>query len=285
MPTYALEAVAKAICAASGFSFGGVIGQGAFKETFVATKPDGTKLAIKVLKPGCSTERSAREVDAMKRCAHPNVIALLELSEIDHEGTRYGYLIESFMEGGTLEDRIRGGLLDRNQLLGLGESLIRAVGHIADLDLVHRDFKPANILYPAVGEEAVVADFGIVRDLKKESLTKSYLSPGPGTPFFAAPEQLNNEKALIDWRTDQFAIGVTLAVVHFGVHPYRRDGEDDGQAIGRVAARSGPSPAFIEAADKSKLPVLLKMVAPWPAERVRTPSALLDAWHKQKAGH
>jgi len=58
MPTYALETVAQAICAASGYTFGGGIGQGTFKETFLATKGDGTKVALKVLKPGCSPERS-----------------------------------------------------------------------------------------------------------------------------------------------------------------------------------------------------------------------------------
>jgi len=49
--------------------------------------------------------------------------------------------------------------------------------------LVHRDFKPANILYAAPDGEALVCDFGIVRDLNKESLTKTFLLAGPGTPF------------------------------------------------------------------------------------------------------
>ncbi len=283
MSTYTLESVAQAICAASGYTFGGGIGQGTFKETYLATKADdGTKLAVKVLRPGCSTERSNREVDAMKRCVHPNIIALLELAEFEHAGVKCGYLVERFMDGGTLDDRLKKGLLSRDELLALGDELIRAVGHIADNDLVHRDFKPANIMYPAAGAEAVVGDFGLVRDLTKKSITKSYLLIGPGTPFFAAPEQLNNEKDLIDWRTDQFAIGVTLAVSHFGLHPYREGGEDDGQAIGRVAGRSGPSAKFMQLVADKKLPVLGKMVAPWSAQRVRTPDALLIAWLKQK---
>lgn len=282
MPSYLLEPVAKAICSASGFTFGGGIGTGSFKETFVATRPDGTKVALKVLKPGCSTERSEREVDAMKRCAHPNVIALLDLAEIFHDGTRFVYLVEGYMGGGTLEDRLRAGLMDRAQVLRLGEALIRAESHIADLELVHRDYKPANILFANSMGEAVVGDFGIVRDLKKESLTQTYMVPGPGTPFFAAPEQLNNEKSLIDWRTDQFAIGVTLAIAHFGVHPYRYEGENDGQAIARVAGRSAPSPVFLQSIAKARLPALSKMVAPWPVERFRTPSELLGAWQQQE---
>jgi serine/threonine protein kinase len=108
-------------------------------------------LAVKVLKPDCSTERSAREVEAMKRCDHPNIIALEELSEFEHGGTKYVYLVEAFMGGGTLDDRLKSRLLNRDEVLALGDELIKAVVHIAEKDLVHRDFKPANIMYPKVG--------------------------------------------------------------------------------------------------------------------------------------
>src|SRR5580698_3710063 len=137
--SYVLEPVAQAICAASNYDYGGGIGQGSFKETFLVTRSDGTQLALKVIKPGCSRERSDREVDAMKRCNHPNIIRLLELAEFDHAKTRYSYLVEAFMGGGTLDEHLRKGLLNRRQLLALGDELIRAVSHIADNDLVHRD--------------------------------------------------------------------------------------------------------------------------------------------------
>ena len=285
MPIYTMESVAQAICANSGYTFGGGIGEGAHKETYLATKVDGTKLAVKVLRPGCSTDRSDREVDAMKRCAHPNIIALLELAELSHVGVKYGYLVEKFMEGGTLDDRLRRGTLSRDETLALGQELMGAVAHIADNELVHRDLKPANIMYPAAGAEAVVGDFGIVRDLRKTSITPTYYMSGPGTPFFAAPEQLNNEKTLIDWRTDQFSLGVTLAFAHFGFHPYHEDGEDEMQAITRVAARKGPSARFLKATASAQLPVLIHMVAPWPAERIRTTAQLLDLWLRQKGGN
>jgi serine/threonine protein kinase len=281
MAPYTLQPVAQAICTASKYTFGGGAGQGTFKETYLATKPDGTKLALKVLRPGCSSARSEREVEAMKRCSHPNIIPLLELAEIIHAGTKYGYLLETFMAGGTLDDRLRKGRLTRNEMLTLGGELISAVSHIADHELVHRDIKPTNIMYPNAGAEAVVCDFGVVRDLRKESITDSFLLVGPGTPFFAAPEQLNNEKALIDWRADQFAIGVTLTVGHFGFHPYQGEGEDENQAVSHVAARKGPSDKFVRAIEASRLPVLAKMVALWPAERVRTAYKLLEGWRKQ----
>lgn len=283
-PTYSLEPVAQAICAASNFEFGGGINQGSFKETFLVTRGDGIRLALKVLRKECSSERNVREVEAMKRCADPNIVALLELADFEHAGTKYTYLLEQFMEGGTLDDRLKKGLLDRENTLALGGELIRALANIAENDLVHRDFKPANILYAAAGGEALVGDFGIVRDLRKDSLTKTYLIQGPGTPFFAAPEQLNNDKDLIDWRTDQFAVGVTLAIAHFGLHPYQADGEDPGAAVGHVASRTGPSERFIHTITAEKLPILGRMVARWPAERYRSPALLLERWRSQKDG-
>jgi serine/threonine protein kinase len=279
--TYVLESVAQAICAASGYTFGGGFNHGSFKETFLATKKDGEKLALKVLRPGCPTERSDREVDAMKRCAHPNIVALIELAEFDHKGAKYTYLLEQFMEGGSLDERLSSGLLDRKNVLALGDELIRALVHIAEKDLVHRDFKPANILYASPRGEALVCDFGIVRDLSKESLTKTFLLAGPGTPFFAAPEQLNNDKSLIDWRTDQFAVGVTLALAHLGYHPYQADSETPEQAILNVVSRKGPAERFVKAIAAVKLPALEKMVARWPVGRFRLPDELLVEWRKQ----
>jgi serine/threonine protein kinase len=102
MSAFTMDSVARAICTASSYTFGGGIGEGTFKETYLAAKSTGEQLAVKILRPGCSTDRSEREVDAMKRCAHPNIIALLELAEFEHEGKKYVYLVEAFMGGGTL---------------------------------------------------------------------------------------------------------------------------------------------------------------------------------------
>jgi hypothetical protein len=76
-------------------------------ETFLGTAPNGELVSVKVLKPDCSTERGASEIEAMKRPDHPNIIALDELSEFEHAGTKYVYLVEGFMGGGTLDDRLK----------------------------------------------------------------------------------------------------------------------------------------------------------------------------------
>src|ERR1019366_6088976 len=113
--------------------------------------------------------------------------------------------------GGTLGDRLKSGLCTRDAVKALGSGLIRAIEHLHGLGLVHRDIKPENVMYRARdSDQPVIVDLGLVRDLAASSITQSWFAQGPGTPLFAAPEQLNNRKELIDWRADQFAVGVSL---------------------------------------------------------------------------
>jgi len=164
----------------------------------------------------------------------------------------------------------------------LGETLIDAVSHIASLDLVHRDLKPENIMFREDGATPVIVDFGMVRMLSETSITESWQPRGPGTPFYAAPEQLNNDKHLIDWRTDQYALGILLAEATFGYHPFKDQGEDDHAAVDKVARRLQPSARFRTDTALCGLQVLAEMVKPWPSQRVRMPAGLAKSWRNQE---
>ena len=83
MPCLSLESVARAICGSGGFQFHEGIAEGSFKETYLIQKSDGTRLALKVLKPGASPERSSREVEAMQ-VEHPNIAALIVLADFEY---------------------------------------------------------------------------------------------------------------------------------------------------------------------------------------------------------
>jgi serine/threonine protein kinase len=125
--------------------------------------------------------------------------------------------------------------------------------------------------------EPVLVDFGIVRDLSQTSLTASWWPSGPGTPFFSSPEQLTNDKHLIDWRSDQFAIGVIASLLLTGRHPYQVDPANPNAAVYAVSERRGPAPDFKPAMIEAGLPAIIQMVQPWPVQRFSSPDAALAA--------
>lgn len=275
-----LAEVAQGFCATNGHQFIGAVGAGAFKETFHVVLATGEPQALKVYQPGFSPERTSRELSAMQRCSHANIGRLTAIAGFYHDGVQYLLSLEEFLSGGTLTSRLQCGLLRRTETRDIGGQLISAVAHIASRDLVHRDIKPDNILFRADGVTPVIVDFGLVRDLVDTSLTQTWLMRGPGTPFFAPPEQLRNEKTMIDWRSDQFSLGVVLTLSAFGFHPYQEDGALPGQIVERVAERGRQTARFVNAATQAGLPLLIRMTACWPVERFRTPDDLQRAWEE-----
>lgn len=276
-----LSEIAKAICTLKGFTFIGFEGKGTFKQTFKVKNSEGIPLALKVHHPGFSQERHDREISAMQRCNHTNVGKFYSIDTVKIENTLYVWTLEEYIDGGNLTSLLKKGALDFPTLKRIGKELIDAVSHISSFNLVHRDLKPDNIMFRKQNISSVIVDFGLVRDLSESSITKSWIPRGPGTPLFAPPEQLNNDKELIDWRSDQFALGVTLSYSFFGRHPYQKVDDQPGTIVDRVCKREGGSEEFIELVNKAKLAPLLKMTAAWPIQRYRTPSDLTRAWNEE----
>lgn len=277
-----LEGVAREISASRGLTFVAASGSGATKQTFRVRDRDGRDLALKVFPPGQLAEREHREIDAMRQCCHPNIVALVALDVHSYNSVQHLYVIEEFIAGGTLSARVAAsGLLQPSETRALGRLLIDAVAHVAERDLVHRDIKPDNVLLQADGVTPMLTDFGIVRNLRASSLTGTWQMLGPGTPAFSSPEQLHNDKHLINWRSDQFSVAILLAIVTFGSHPYQREGEMLQQAVGHTIERDGPANRFSPAATRAGLSALVKMAAPWPVQRYRTPQLLARAWEAQ----
>jgi len=273
-----LTEVAKAICDENGFEFVDRVGAGTFKETYHVRNAEQEPLALKVYNSRNRNARVQREVDAMARCNHPNIAQFDLLSEFQLGDIAYMYSLEEFISGVALESRLAGRLLSRPDVLSMGSRLIDAVSHIAGLGLVHRDLKPANIMVRDGDGAPVIVDFGLVRNLDDSSLTATWIPQGPGTPLFAPSEQLNNEKPLIDWRADQFALGVVLTMSLTGRHPYEAEGDHPRDIVERVSARGTAPEWFAEWADEQNLAPLEKMVQVWPVQRYRRPTELADAW-------
>jgi tetratricopeptide (TPR) repeat protein len=206
----------------------GRIGAGGMGVVYAAYDPDlDRRIAIKLVRTRHHGEaRLLREAKAMARLHHPNVITVHDVGV--HEGQVF--IAMDIVEGTTL----RGLRVDRlpwTEVLAAyrkaGEGL--AAAHRAGI--VHRDFKPDNVLVAGDGR-IVVTDFGLARfDEAEDEAPASPDDPDVdagerltktgslvGTPAYMAPEQ--HRGAAADARSDQFAFCVSLYEALYGEHPF-----------------------------------------------------------------
>lgn len=279
------EEIAVGICISKSFAKPSFLGSGAFKEAYSTVTPNGLPVALKIFDPNkCNLFRAEREIDAMRQCESPFIARLHDWGVFDNNGKgSFLYVIEEFMAGGTLTDRLAAVRLDVIRVCNYGLALISAVSHLREKQLVHRDIKPDNIMFRSANDDVpILVDFGLVRDLRRASLTLSYLQQGPCTPIYASPEQLNNDKHLIDWRSDQFSIGVVLNICLFGSHPYQQTGQTDAQTVEQVITRAACGPEFNEKTGRLGCGFLTKMVSPWPIDRFPHPDLITRELEKLK---
>lgn len=252
-------------------------GKGNFKETYVATTHNGELIALKLLDPQkCSLERSEREIQTMLKCDTPLIAKLYDhgLFNADN-GQTYYFCIEEYMDGGSLAEKLSSGTLDSATIREYAVSLIEALDYLRNMNLVHRDIKPENIMFRSTSNVPVIVDLGIARDLSESSLTPTWLPRGPGTPYYSAPEQLNNEKHLINWRTDQFSLGVVIGICLTGVHPFSETGMTKGDTVAAVGDRKSCTSDFMRRASELGFGFVVKMIDPWPHRRYQSPAELL----------
>ncbi len=127
-------------------------------------------------------------------------------------------IVEEYIEGGTLREVV-GSFRSTDEIFRLIYGLTEGLKTIWDKNIVHRDLKPENIIVRPNGSPCII-DLGIARFLDLEALTKTISPLGPCTPVYAAPEQLSNNKSIIDARTDFFALGIIALELYLGVHPF-----------------------------------------------------------------
>jgi len=265
------------ICKDKGYEFQKFIAAGAFKETYKIRTSSSTA-ALKIFTLRNSIERTTREIDAMMRVRSSAIALLLDVGQVDFHGSTFSYFIEEYLEGGSLGDRIKARKITFKEAVEIGIDIGKALLETSQNSLVHRDIKPDNIMFRHNNSEAVLIDFGLVRNLNASSLTQTFQMQGPGTPLFSSPEQLNNNKELIDWRSDQFSLAVTLCFSLFGVHPFQ--GKTDYETVENIAHRKKCNSAVKNLALDAGLPYLLRMLEPFPIKRYRLPDEMIKDWQE-----
>ena len=192
-----------------------LIGAGAMGVVYAAWDPQlQRRVALKLLRPEREDARLLREAQTMARLQHPNVVAVHDVGAIDERVFVAMELVEGDTLAGWLNARPRTWREIVAIFVQIGEGL--AAAH--DAGLVHRDFKPDNVLVGADGR-ARVGDFGLAYAEPTDAVgAPTQTHALVGTPAYMAPEQLAGEAA--DARSDQFAYCTALFEALYGARPF-----------------------------------------------------------------
>jgi tetratricopeptide (TPR) repeat protein len=216
------------------------LGAGAMGEVYRARDHDLHRdVAVKFLPEQFSSDaerlaRFAQEARAVSSLSHPNIVTIHEIGKT--EGMPY--IVMELVQGETLRDQITGRLPAR-RFFGIATQLAEGLAKAHAAGIVHRDIKPSNVMITQDGFVKIL-DFGLAK-LREEGAPEgevdsgsrlSTLPHGPpspqtaagtvlGTTGYMSPEQVRGRS--VDFRSDQFALGVILYEMATGRHPFLRE--------------------------------------------------------------
>ncbi|NUW33814.1 protein kinase [Nonomuraea sp. SMC257] len=192
------------------------LGRGGQGAVYLAQAPNGGRVAVKVLHDlvdETARARFAREVEAARRVATFSTARVLDVNISGQDA----YIVSEYVEGPSLEQLVRNhGPRDEDSLTRLALSTAGALAAIHKAGIVHRDFKPSNVLIGNDGPRVI--DFGIARALDQVTVTSGKMV---GTPPYMSPEQLTG--AAVGPSSDVFSWGVTMMFAATGRPAFGED--------------------------------------------------------------
>ncbi|HEY6961160.1 MAG TPA: serine/threonine-protein kinase [Gaiellaceae bacterium] len=243
------------------------LGRGAMSAVWLAYDEElGRQVAVKMLAPSADRQRFEREARAAAALSHPNICSLYDYGEA---ADGRPYMVLEYLANGSLEDRLASGPLPDAETERIATAVAAGLAHAHDRGLVHRDMKPANILFDAE-ERAKIADFGIARMGGTGTLTEA--GTVLGTASYISPEQAAGQPA--GPASDVYSFGVILFRMLTGRLPFvstnamelvRMHRDDPPPAVHDLRP---DAPARLEAVTTASL-------AKSPADRPRDGAALL----------
>ncbi|MBI2568089.1 MAG: protein kinase [Candidatus Schekmanbacteria bacterium] len=219
----------------------------------------GSRVALKTIRADVARDEAAaqrfkREIQLARKVTHRNVCRIFDFGT--HAGGEMAdtvlFLTMELLRGETLRHRLaRSGAMTPAEALPIARQMAAALAAAHAAGVVHRDFKPANVMLESTGATGVplrvaVTDFGLARDEDREPATGEIL-PRPvgdetltvfgeilGTPLYMSPEQARGEAATP--RSDVFAFGIVLHEMLTGKVPF--DNEHAGSILRRRAVEA-----------------------------------------------
>jgi serine/threonine protein kinase len=209
-----------------------LLGSGGMGEVYRARDTRlGRTVALKVLRAGADPEllhRLQREARAASALNHPNIVHIYDVGDAESLPGAH-YVVMEHVLGETLRRHLAAGPLPLAELVDLGAQAADGLATAHRAGIVHRDLKPENLMVTPEGTLKIL-DFGLAKvtaplenvDLR-ETLSRHGTQAGMllGTLEYMSPEQASGHA--VDFRTDQFALGLVLHEMATGRPPFRRD--------------------------------------------------------------
>lgn len=222
-------------------------------------------VALKQLSPRSSAsehllERFRQEAMALARMSHPNITQIYDYFEDDD----FLWIVMEFVEGCELTEKMkRTDKSELNEIIQLAIQMAKGLGYAHARGVVHRDFKPANILVTK-NNEVKITDFGIAK--MAQSSLHTQLNTVMGSPAYMSPEQANGDNT--DHRTDIYAFGVVLYQMICGELPFVGEAKS---IIAQHLTKMAPSLSDKNKGIPTKLNTLVeKLLMKDPGQRVQS---------------
>ncbi len=267
--TFAPESLAQELPA---FHIVREVGKGSMGIVYEATvRATGQRIALKVLPPSLTlTERALarflREGRIMARVRHPDIVAFVDQGT---KGRMHWFAME-FVDGVTLEERLRVGPLPVQKACAIAVAVGRALQFAHDHGVVHHDVKPGNLMLRATADPALdeprvaITDFGLARETGTGSMTDS--GAIVGSPMYMAPEVVLGGTQAASTLADVYSLGASLYTLVTGRPPF--DGPT-AQSVLKAVLDQEPVPArrLRDDLPEAVEAILCKAMARDPAQR------------------
>jgi len=203
-----------------GYTISRKIGEGGMASIYLAERDeDQLKVVLKVLSLNNNDDSSLlrrfmREYKLIAQVEHPNIVQIYERAF----ASSFAYIAMEYFSHGDLAERLKKGLDSRTAISYLHQ-ITEGLGAAHAKGIVHRDMKPANILFRSE-DNLAVTDFGIAKAAETDQLQKQLTVDGAlmGTLYYISPEQILGREA--DQRSDLYSLGVIMYKMLTGNHPY-----------------------------------------------------------------
>jgi len=238
-----------------------LIGKGGFARVFKATRTDGKQVAIKIpISLDSSTGKTfIAELQNWTKLDHPNIVRVF-----DYNIMPLPYFEMELCDGSLAEAKIP---MDCEEAAWFVFHICEGLKYAHARFIAHRDLKPQNILLK--DNIPKISDWGLSRIISKSTSTTT----GSFTPYYAAPEQVNNKQK--DERTDIWQLGVILYELTTGTLPF--NGESVVDVVVGISTKSYPPPSELNPNAKQIEPIISLCLQKDPNKRFQAVGALQTA--------